>query len=50
MELPEEVRGEETIPAVIAEILDLIGEGRSLEDMRKQGMVHAGEWHADVLY
>jgi hypothetical protein len=50
MELPDEVRGGEAIPAAIAEILRQIVDGRSLEDMRKQRMLHIGGWRAEVLY
>ena len=38
MEPPDEVRSTEAIPAAIAEILHQLDEGRSLEEMRKQGI------------
>lgn len=50
MEMPDEIRGGEAVPAVIAEILGQLENGRSLEDMRKQGILHIGEWRAEVLY
>jgi hypothetical protein len=50
MEMPVEIRGGEAIPAAIAEILRQIEDGRSLEEMRKQGILDVGEWRAQVLY
>jgi hypothetical protein len=50
MELPDEVRRGEAIPGAIAEILRQIEEGRSLEDMRKQGILDIGGWRIDILY
>lgn len=50
MELPDELRGGEAIPGVIAEILRQIEDGQRLEDMRKQGILDIGEWRIDVLY
>jgi hypothetical protein len=50
MELPDEVRGAEAIPAAIAEILHQLDEGRSLEEMRKKGILDIGEWRIDILY
>jgi len=50
MELPDEIRGGAGVPAALAEILHEIDEGRSLEDMRKEGILDIGEWRAEVLY
>lgn len=50
MEMPDEIRGGEAIPAALAEILRQIEDGRSLEDMRKQGILDLGLWRAEVLY
>jgi hypothetical protein len=50
MELPDESRGGEAISGAITEILRLIEDGRSLEDMRKQGILDIGEWRIDVSY
>ncbi|HZQ25208.1 MAG TPA: hypothetical protein VFA89_20645 [Terriglobales bacterium] len=50
MELPDEVRGAEAIPAAIAAILHQLDEGRSLEEMRKQGILYLGDWRIDILY
>jgi hypothetical protein len=50
MELPDQVRRGEAIPGAIAEILRQIEEGRSLEDMRKQGILDIGGWRIDILY
>jgi PleD family two-component response regulator len=50
MELPDEVRDGKAIPGAIAEILRQIEEGRSLEDMRKQGILEIGGWRIDILY
>ena len=50
IEMPDEVRGGEAIPATIAKILGLIEEGTLLEDMRKQGILDIGEWRAEILY
>lgn len=47
-ELPDEVRGSEAIPAVIAEVLHQIEEGQSLEELRKRGMLNIGEWRIDI--
>jgi hypothetical protein len=43
MELPDEVRSAEAIPAAIAEML-----WRSLEE--KQGILDIGEWRIDIHY
>ena len=48
--MPDEIRGGEAIPAVLAEILRQIEDGRSLEEMRKQGILNLGGWRAEVLY
>jgi hypothetical protein len=50
MELPDEIRGGAAVPAALAEILHEIDEGRSLEQMRKQGILDIGAWRAEVLY
>jgi len=50
MEMPDEVRGGEAIPAALAEILRQIENGRALEDMRKQGILDIGGWRAEILY
>jgi hypothetical protein len=43
-------RSPEAIPAAIAEILHQLDEGRSLEEIRKQGIFDIGEWRIDILY
>jgi|HubBroStandDraft_5_1064220.scaffolds.fasta_scaffold09715_5 hypothetical protein len=50
MEMPDEIRSGEAIPAAIAEILRQIENGRPLEEMRKHGILNIGEWRAEVLY
>ena len=50
MEMPDEIRGGEAIPAALAEILRQIENGRPLEELRKQGILNIGEWRAEVLY
>ena len=49
-ELPDQVRGAEAIPAVISEILHQLDEGRSLEDLRKNGMLDIGDWRVQICY
>lgn len=47
-ELPEKVRGSEGIPAVIHAILRQVDEGRSLEDLRKAGVLEIGRWRFEL--
>jgi hypothetical protein len=49
-ELPDELRGDEAIPALMAEILHRVEEGQPLEEMRKQGILDISQWSIDVPY
>jgi hypothetical protein len=50
LELPDELRGDEAIPALMAEILGRVEEGQPLEEMRKQGILDISQWSIDALY
>ena len=47
-ELPEKVRGSEGIPAVLHAILRQVDEGRSLEELRKAGVLEIGRWRFEL--
>jgi hypothetical protein len=47
-ELPENVRGGEAIPAVIHAILRQVDDGRSLEELRKAGVLEIGSWRFEL--
>lgn len=47
-ELPEKVRASEAIPAIIHAILKQVNEGRSLEELRKAGVLEIGSWRFEL--
>lgn len=44
IELPDDVRGDVAIPAVLTDILLQLDEGRTLEELRKAGMLRIADW------
>lgn len=44
IELPDDIRGDIAIPAVLTDIMRQIEEGRTLEELRKAGMLRISAW------
>jgi hypothetical protein len=47
-ELPDELRASEAFPAVISALLRELDRGRTLEDLRKSGVLEIASWRAEL--